>query len=258
MQTVHQAHWLNTNPDKQQLFYEVCEARRLSRRDFVRLLGAAGFATAAGNLGYPLQAREAPPTPGKPFSGTVAILGAGIAGLTAAYRLQKAGAPCEIFEASARTEGRMFSKHNFNAEGMFCELGGELVDSNHEDLKELAGELGVGIQELKGEDKGIDLYFFDGKHYNEKQLIPAFRPFASKLAADKGAIYDKENLVPEKAERFDKISLANYLAEAGKGVDNWLVDMLRVAYVIEYGRDAEEPIGAESNHLPRSGDEGRL
>jgi len=134
----------------------------------------------------------------------------------------------------------MFSKHNFNAEGMFCELGGELVDSNHEDLRELAGELGVGIQELKGEGKGVDLYFFDGKHYTEKQLIPAFRPFASKLAADKRAIYDKENLVPEKAERFDKISLANYLAEAGKGVDKWLIDMLRVAYVIEYGRDAEE------------------
>ena len=84
------------------------------------------------------------------------------------------------------------------------------------------------------------LYFFGGKQYTDAQLIPAFQPFASKLAADKGAIYEKENFVPEKAERFDKISLADYLAEAGKDVDKWLMDMLRVAYVIEYGRDADE------------------
>ena len=241
MQTVHQAHWVNINPDKQQLFHEMREARHLSRRDFVRLLAAAGFGTAAGGLiEYPLQAREARRTLGRPLDGHVAILGAGIAGLTAAYRLQKAGVPCEIFEASARTGGRMFSKRNFNAEGMFCELGGELVDSNHEDLIKLAGELGVEIQELKGGDKGVDMYFFADKHYTDEQLIPAFQPFASKLATDKGAIYEGGNFLPEKAARFDRISLAEYLAEAGKGVDKWVVDMLKVAYVIEYGRDADE------------------
>src|SRR5262249_9143828 len=51
---------------------------------------------------------------------------------------------------------------------------------------------------------------------------------------------EKQNFVSEKAGRFDKISLADYLAEAGKGVDKWLMDMLRVAYVIEYGREADE------------------
>jgi monoamine oxidase len=241
MQTVDQAHWVNLNPDKEQLFHEVREAGHVSRREFLRLLAAAGFATAAGELiEYPLQAREARRTLGKPFGGHVAILGAGIAGLTAAYRLQKAGVPCEIFEASTRTGGRMFSKRNFNAEGMFCELGGELVDSNHEDLIKLAGELGVEIQELKGRDQGVDMYFFDGKRYTDDQLIPAFKPFASKLATDKGALYQWGNFLPEKAAHFDRISLAEYLAEAGKGVDKWVVDMLRVAYVIEYGRDADE------------------
>ena len=78
----------------------------------------------------------------------------------------------------------MFTKYDFNKEGMFCELGGELVDSNHSDLMALAGELGVGIQELKGEDKGTDLYFFGGKLYADEQLIPLFQPLAKKLAAD--------------------------------------------------------------------------
>lgn len=95
-----------------------------------------------------------------------------MAGLTAAYRLLQAGIPCEIFEASERTGGRMLTKTGFNAEGMFCELGGELVDTEHTDLMALAGELGVGIQELKRGDAGADRYFFGGKHYTDKELIP--------------------------------------------------------------------------------------
>ena len=36
------------------------------------------------------------------------------------------------------------------------------------------------------------------------------------------------------------MSLAAYLTETGKGVEKWVIDMLRVAYTIEYGRDADE------------------
>ena len=81
---------------------------------------------------------------------------------------------------------------------MFCELGGELVDTNHADLIALAGELGVEIQELKGEDKGVDLYFFGGKHYTDEQLIPLFQPFAKKLSADFEGIYDPEQTLPKR------------------------------------------------------------
>ena len=239
MQTMRRAQWLNAHPDKQQLFYETCDARRVSRRDFVRLLGAAGLASFAGGATYALQARETP-TAARTSGGPIAILGAGIAGLTAAYRLQKAGVRCEIFEAATRTGGRMFTKRDFNPEGMFCELGGELVDSNHADLIALAAELGIEIQELKGTDKGTDLYYFGGRHYRDEELIPAFQPFAARLVKDQAAISANENFIPAKAEHFDRISLAEYLSEAGQGVDSWVMEMLRVAYVIEYGREAEE------------------
>ncbi|MDQ3413864.1 MAG: NAD(P)/FAD-dependent oxidoreductase [Verrucomicrobiota bacterium] len=240
MQTVQQAHWINSHPDKEQLFYETRAARSVSRRDFVRLLGAAGFATAVGGIPGSNLAREKK-TGARISGGSVAILGAGVAGLTAAYRLQKACVPCEIFEASGRTGGRMFTKRNFNSDRMFCELGGELVDSDHADLIQLAAELGVEIQELKGNDKGVDLYYFGGKHYQDEELIPAFQSFAARLAADQGTLYDKDQqLIPERAEHFDRLSLAEYLAAAGKGVDQWVIDLLRVAYVIEYGRDSDE------------------
>jgi monoamine oxidase len=239
MQALHQAHWLNRNPDKRALFQELREARGTSRRDFVRLLGAAGFATALAPRAT--FAKEPIPLPPQGSGEPVAILGAGTAGLTAAYRLMQAGVPCAIYEASERTGGRMLTKLDFNKDGQFCELGGELVDSDHEDLIKLAEELGIEIQELKADDKGVDLYFFNGRHFGDEQLIPLFEPFAKKLAADVAGIHDdQENLIAEKAAKFDKMSLAEYLAQTGRGTEKWVVEMLRVAYVIEYGRDADE------------------
>lgn len=239
MHAMQQAQWLQRNPDQRQLFQELREARGVSRRDFVRLLGAAGFATTLAPR--PAFAKEPIPLPPQGEGAPVAILGAGTAGLTAAYRLMQAGVACEIYEASERTGGRMLTKNDFNKDGQFCELGGELVDSDHEDLIKLAGELGLEIQELKAEDKGVDLYFFNGKHFTDEQLIPLFEPFAKKLALDVGTIYDaEENLIVEQASKFDKMSLAAYLTQTGKGVEKWVVEMLRVAYTIEYGRDVDE------------------
>jgi monoamine oxidase len=239
-QTVRQAHWLNHNPQHRALFFEVQDAARVSRRDFVRMLSAAGLLTAAGGLAPQFARGAESPTPGPGGGDPVAILGAGLAGLTAAYRLLQAGIPCEIFEGSDRTGGRVLTQTGFNKEGMFCELGGELVDSNHADLIALARELNVEIQELKGEDKGADLYFFGGKHYSDEQLIPLFQPFAKKLAADQKGLHEAEEKFTPKAGKFDQLSLAQYLTESGKGVEKWVVDLLRVAYTIEYGRDADE------------------
>ena len=114
------------------------------------------------------------------------------------------------------------------------------MDSNHADLIALAGELRIEIQELKDEENGVDLYFFGGKHYSDQQLIPLFQPFATRLAADQEDLYDAEEEFTPKARKLDQLSLAQYLTESGQGVEKWVMDLLRVAYTIEYGRDADE------------------
>lgn len=54
----------------------------------------------------------------------VVIVGAGIAGLTAAYHLRRAGVRAQAYEAAGRTGGRMFSRREALAPGLVTEFGG--------------------------------------------------------------------------------------------------------------------------------------
>ena len=163
----------------------------LSRRRLLRLsAAAAGAAALSPVLDWSAFAKDkAPPS--------IAIVGGGVAGLTAAYRLQAVGVKPILFEASSRWGGRMLTVYDFY-KGMFCELGGLFVDTGHEDLKTLAGELGVELQELAGEGEGEDLYFFGGTFHTPQDMIDtakktgAFAPIAEKIAADAEKLTDKD------------------------------------------------------------------
>ena len=242
LHAIRRAAWLNEHPEHSNFFYEAQDAARVSRRDFMRMLGAAGILTAAGSFDPPIIRAAARLARSGDAAEPVAIIGAGVAGLTAAYRLLQQGVPCEVFEASERIGGRMFTKYNFNSDGMFCELGGELVDTDHVDLQTLASELEVGIQELKRDDKGVDLYFFGGKHYTDKDVnpTPPFRQFAKKLREDSRDLYDRNKDFTATAKKFDRMSIGAYLAESAKEVDKWVIDLLGVAYTIENGRELDE------------------
>ena len=86
----------------------------LTRRRFINLVGRAGGVAAAYNtmaamglLAVPPAHAHPPALPGGSGRGTrVIILGAGIAGMTAAYELAKAGYECVVLEARARAGGR--------------------------------------------------------------------------------------------------------------------------------------------------------
>ena len=78
----------------------------------------------------------------KPGPSSIAIVGGGVAGLTAA-----SFAAARREAGSVRSQqplgGRMFTQYDFY-KGMFCELGGECT--GHEDLQNLATEVGVEMQ----------------------------------------------------------------------------------------------------------------
>lgn len=201
----------------------------LRRRDFLRRAAAAGAGLAVGACATAPRRRDEP----------IAVVGGGVAGLTAAYRLQKAGQSVHLFEASQRLGGRMFTRQQFNADGQFVELGAELVDTGHKDLIRLAKELGLRVQNLLRGETGHDTFWFDGRRYSEKELLPAFRPLGDRIAADAEGLYDSEGSFTDKARRLDQISLADYLADRGRDCESWVADLIIAAYEPEFGVDAE-------------------
>lgn len=79
----------------------------------------------------------------------VVIIGAGLAGLMAAYQLKQRQIPYQIFEASNRIGGRVYTVPEFLRGQPNAELGGEWVSSSHRTLFDLAKELRVELVEAR-------------------------------------------------------------------------------------------------------------
>lgn len=77
------------------------------------------------------------------------VLGAGLAGLVAAYQLQRAGCRCLLVEARHRVGGRVATTYDW-AEQQYAELGPEFIDSNHERVLGYAQQFGIPIRRRLG------------------------------------------------------------------------------------------------------------
>lgn len=72
----------------------------------------------------------------------VAVIGAGLSGLTCARRLQQAGVEVVVLEARDRVGGRTLNAPI--AEGRVVELGGQWAGPGHQEIRRVAAEVGVG------------------------------------------------------------------------------------------------------------------
>lgn len=211
-------------------------ASRIDRRQFLAASGAAAAGVAL--------ARCAPLTTLAPRTreDSVLIVGAGIAGLTAAYRLTAAGVPVRVIEAQNRVGGRMYSIRDFFAAGQVAELGGELIDTGHQSIRGLAAELGIELNDLSIEEPGIstELYYFDGARRSEREIVEAFRPIAARIEADLATLTgdDVTAHAPNGGEALDRISIAQWLDR--NGVTGWIREVLHVGYTTEFGLEPEE------------------
>src|SRR5215213_11326570 len=108
--------------------------RRLSRRDLLKLAGATGLAAGLSTLDTgPAGAADGP---------RIVVVGAGLAGLTCAYRLKQAGYAAAVYEAADRIGGRCWTRRDAFADGQIAERGGELIDQGHTAIRQLTQELG--------------------------------------------------------------------------------------------------------------------
>jgi monoamine oxidase len=80
-----------------------------------------------------------------PPENSCVIIGAGLAGLSAAYRLTKKNWAVTIVEARDRIGGRVLTHRFRESPELYCELGGEWVGNDHEAIKTLCGELKLDL-----------------------------------------------------------------------------------------------------------------
>jgi monoamine oxidase len=205
-----------------------------SRRDFLRKAGLAGAALATSPLAMA----------GKPGPSTarVAIIGAGLAGLTCAFRLKQAGIVAQVFEANTRLGGRCWTRRGDFLENQIAEHGGELIDQAHTSIRQLAQELRLPLDNLlAAEANGTEpLYFFDGSPYTYQEATDDMKAIWQKLHRDLSeasypTIYSS---FTERGLELDQMSITDWIEESvSGGISSRLGQLLDVAYNIEYGAE---------------------
>lgn len=211
--------------------------RRTTRTRFVRDAGVAALGlTAIGRLTGPARGAAAP---------KIVVVGAGLAGLNAAYSLQQAGYATEIHEAATRVGGRCWTLRGAFADGQIVERGGELIDQGHSHIRQLAQALGLKLDNLlAAEQKGTEvLGWFDGAPYSYAEMTDDIKAAWQKIHADvSAASYPTTfELSTERGRQLDRMSIVDWIEETFEGgMDSRVGKLLDVAYTIEYGAECTE------------------
>ncbi|HVL02549.1 MAG TPA: NAD(P)/FAD-dependent oxidoreductase, partial [Dongiaceae bacterium] len=192
--------------------------------------------TVVGGLGLTALGGFTACAPGK---NKVVVVGGGLAGLNAAYQLGLAGVRAQVFEARNRVGGRIRSVLNAVSEGVVTDLGAELVNTDHEDLRALLDAFGIPLMPRK-DDALLDMvgYFFGGSRRDEAEIAAALAPFAAQVMEDSERLdTDWDTYGPQ----FDQLSLADYLDLHGHllPADPDLRTLIESLIRVEYGVEPE-------------------
>jgi monoamine oxidase len=182
------------------------EQARWSRRRFMHAAaGAGGAVTVASAFPRLLSAigQELP---------RVVVVGAGIAGLNAAYQLKKAGVEATVFEARGRLGGRIFSVQGAVGDGLVADLGGSFINSDHDDMLSLASEFDLKLFNRLEDASRFPVpavaYYFDGRRWDEEEVAEALRPIAEQITEDADRLDEDFDAV---APELDALSVKEYL-----------------------------------------------
>jgi monoamine oxidase len=211
----------------------------ISRREFIaRVAQASGYGAAfmtmhsLGLLGMveTEQTKDFPLPPSTGRGTKVIILGAGIAGLVAAYEMRRAGFDCTVLEARERPGGRNWtlrrgSKLTFTDgttqectfdEGNYFNCGPARLPSVHKTMLGYCNELGVELEVEVNTSRSTLLQnddVFGGKPIRQRQAINDTRGHVAELLAkcvQKGAL-DQDFTADDRAMAMDFLRFYGYL-----------------------------------------------
>src|SRR5205085_1874844 len=185
--------------------------RRTTRGQIVRRAAvgvAAGFvATGCRSQGAARAARA---------RDRVVVVGAGVAGLTCAYRLLRHGIHASVYEASDRVGGRTMTLRGFFADGQIVEQGGEAIDTGQHAVRRLAAELGLHLGDTYAETPGglsSNRFDFHRRRYTYARASRDFAEVYPALQRDLRAFARS----PWAARELDEMSAADWIGSRVPG-----------------------------------------
>jgi len=169
----------------------------LKRRSFIKTAGLLAAATLIAP-GYALNVKK---------RRRLVVLGAGIAGLTAAYRLQQLGFAVDVVERGNRIGGRIMTYRPDPANPFTVEMGGEWIGSSHRSILKLIDELG-----LQTETHTFDTHLL----YKGQHSKPGAWDFSPQAKQAMRTVIEKYNTLKEHERvNFDKMDWWRYLKNNG-------------------------------------------
>lgn len=201
----------------------------MNRRTLLRLVGRAGGAAAVlttmkamGFLHSAATDTERPDLPvGSGDGVNVAILGAGLAGMAAAYELAKAGYECTILEARDRAGGRCWTIRGGDTirevdsdqpcafeptDDLYFNPGPARIPHHHQGVLSYCKEFGVPLQVIVNENRAClfqDDNAFDGQPVLNRRIVNDSRGYMAELLTK--AISQRALEVEVSAEDKEKI-----------------------------------------------------
>lgn len=178
----------------------------MSRRDLLGLIGVAGGSSlmlnAMTTMGHALPSPYTgpPQLDGAPQGARVLVLGAGLAGMVAAYELRRAGYQVQILEYQNRAGGRCWTLKGGDSfeemggysqtcefsEGQYINIGPWRIPHHHRAVLDYCQRLGVQLEVFVQENQNAYLHSttaFDGRPQRYREVFSDYIGSVSELLA---------------------------------------------------------------------------
>jgi monoamine oxidase len=132
----------------------------MRRRDFLKQAAVAAATLSTSSLNG--LARDYRGLERRGAAKKVIVIGAGLAGLSAAFELTKAGHDVTVLEARTRPGGRVFTLRDSFAEGLYAEAGASRIPNHHQFTLKYAELFGLTLDPFQPPDLP-SVYYVRGK-----------------------------------------------------------------------------------------------